>query len=97
MLAVSVLSAIAYLRLIFKDDYLLAAAIAIYLGQHSGAFDSRLTNHYIIAIGNKQDLVQLDCAAFGYSQTFYFDSLAFGYLILFAACFNNSVNFGPPD
>jgi len=97
MLAVSVLSAIAYLRLIFKDDYLLAAAIAIYLGQHSGAFDSRFANGYFVAVADKQDPVQLDRATLFHLETLYFDSLSLGDLILFATCFNNCVNFEPPN
>jgi len=96
MLAVSVLAAIANLRLIFEDDYLLAAAIAIYHGQYPGAFDSRLADGYVIAIADKQHPVQLYRTALFHLQAFYLNGITFGDLILFAACFNNSVNFKPP-
>jgi hypothetical protein len=97
MLAVTVLAAIPNFGLIFEDYYLRSAAILLGSGQDSGAFDDRITDGYVIAIGNHHDPVQLQFTAFVYRQTLDIYSLAFGDLILFSACFNNSVNFGPPN
>ncbi|MBA7704298.1 hypothetical protein ES703_113101 [subsurface metagenome] len=91
-----VLAAITYFSLIFKDDYLITPAVPLYLGQHSGTVDNRLADRDYIAVGNEQHLIQLNCATLGHFQTFYLDGLAFGYFILFATSFNNSVNFEPP-
>jgi len=94
---VPVLAAVAYLCLVFKDNYLIAPAVFPGRGQYPGSINERLADSYIIAVGQQQYLVQLDGAALGYPKTLDIDSLAFGYLILLATGFNYSVNIKPPN
>jgi hypothetical protein len=64
--------------------------------QYLGPVDSRLTDRYLVAIGDKQHPVQFNRAALSRTQMLGIYGLAFGYLILLATSFNNCVNFEPP-
>ena len=89
------LAAVARLRFVFKDDYFIAPAVFLRRGQHPGAFDDGFAAGDIIAIGDEQHPVQFDSAARFYREKLDVYRLAFSYFILFAACFNYRVNFGP--
>ena len=93
----TVLAAIPHFGFKLENDNLLITAILFCRSENSGAFNNRITDSYIITIGNHQHLVQFQFAAFIYRQPIDIYSLAFGYFILFSTCFNNSVNFGPPN
>jgi hypothetical protein len=65
----SVLTAIANLGLIFKDDDFIAFAILFYNSHDSGAINIRLADGYFITIGQQQNFVQFYTAAFFFRQT----------------------------
>jgi hypothetical protein len=95
-LAVSVLAAVADLGLKLEDDNLLVLAVPLRRSQHPRSLNNRLADRYLVAIGDKQYTVQFNVTAFSRIQSPDIYGLTFGYFILFAAGFNNSVNFEPP-
>jgi hypothetical protein len=92
---VPVLAAVAGLGLVFKDDDFIAFSVFLHHGQYPGAFNERFTRGDFIAIGDEQYLIEFHGAAYGRIQPLDVYGLAFGYPVLFAACFNYRVNFGP--
>jgi hypothetical protein len=96
-LTVAILPAITYLGLVLENDYFIALAVLLDRRYHPGPVDQWLTDRDLISIGNEEYSVQFDITTFSRIQTFDVDNLSFGYLILFAARFNNSVNFRPPN
>ena len=90
------LAAVANLGLVFKDSDLLAPPVLLRRSQHPGSVNNRLPDRYLAVVGNKQHPVQFDSAALSRVQTLDIYGLAFGYPVLFATSFNNSVNFEPP-
>jgi len=94
---VSILPAITHLGFVLENDYFIAFAVFLHRGHDPRPVNKWLTNGDIIAIADKQHSVQLNSAALSRVQTFDVYGLALGYFILFAACFDNSVNFRPPN
>jgi len=94
---VSCLAPVANLGLVLKDNNLIALAVPLRRSQYLRPVNNRLADRYLVAIADKQYPVQFDSAALVRTQMLYIYGLAFGYLILLAAGFNNSVNFKPPD
>jgi len=95
-MAVSCLASVANLGLVLKDNDFLAPAVPLRRSQYLRPVNNRLTDCYLVAIGDKQHPVQFDSAALNRTQMLRIYGLAFGYLILLATGFNNSVNFEPP-
>ena len=54
-------------------------------------------SEYVVAIGNKQYPVQFNVTALIDAQMLHIQGLTFGYFMLLATRFNNSVNFERPD
>jgi hypothetical protein len=90
------LAAVAYLGLVFKDNDFRTPATSLHRSQHFGPVDKRFADGHTIAVGDKQNPVKFHSTALSRIQMFDFYRLAFGYFILLAAGFNNSVNFEPP-
>jgi len=93
----ALLPPVAYLRLEFKDDYLVAAPVLFGRGQHPRPFDEWLADSDVSAVADEQHFIQLYLAALGRFQPLDVYRLAFDYLVLFSACFNYRVNIRPPD
>jgi hypothetical protein len=91
------LVAVADLGLVLKDDNLLAPAVLLRCSQYLRPVNSGLPDRYLFAVGDKQYPVQFDSASLSRIQVPNIYGLAFGYSILLAAGFNNSVNFEPPN
>ena len=90
------LAAIANLGLILEDNDLIAPAIPLRRSQYLRPFNNRLTDRYLVIIGDKQYSVEFDSATFFSTKMPDIYGLTLGYSILLAAGFNNSVNFKPP-
>jgi hypothetical protein len=95
-LAVPVLTAIANLGLVLKNNDLLALAIPLRCSHYLRPVDDWFADRHLVTIGNKQHPVQFDSTALSHIQMLRIYGLPFGYSILLAASFNNSVNFKPP-
>jgi hypothetical protein len=95
-LTVSVLMAVAYFRLIFKDDYLIAFTVCLSFSQYPGTFNDRITDGYIFAIGDKKYSIQFNGSTFIRTEAFNIQGLTLGNFILLATSLNYSVNFRPP-
>ncbi len=91
----TVLAAVSGLGFIFKDDDFIAFAFFLYIGQHPGALYDRCTGGNIVTIRYQKYLVYLHRAACFRTEEFNIYRLAFGYPVLFAACFYYCVNIGP--
>ncbi len=91
----TVLAAIADLRLEFENDDLLAAPVFFGGRYYFGAIHDGLTESDILAFADSKDFIDFHGITFGNIEPFHVDGLAFGYLVLLATCFDNRVNFGP--
>lgn len=87
--------AVTSLWLILKYGNLVTFKLSQRSSSYLGAFDSRVARNYISIIINKQYTVQVNGIAFRYVQSLDLYLLVRGYLILFTAGLNNSVNFYP--
>jgi len=90
------LLAVADLRLVLKDDNLLALALPLRGGNHLCPINSGRTDNHPFAIGDKQYPIQLNGIALSHIQAFHIYGLTGVYLILPAPGLNNSVNLKPP-
>lgn len=91
----SCLPAVTSLWLILKHGNLVIFKLSQRSSFYLGTFDSRVARNYISIIINKQYTVEVNGIALRYVQTLNLYLLVRGYLILFTAGFNNSVNFCP--
>jgi hypothetical protein len=87
---------VTHLGLIFENGNLPAFAAPLRGSHYLRPVNGRRAYGYLIAVGNKQHSIQVNRAPFRRIQAFDIYSLTRGYLILFAAGFNNSVNFFTP-
>jgi len=91
----TVLAAIADLRLELENDDFLAAPVFLGSRYYFSAFHHGLAESDILAFADGKDFIDLNGIALGNIEAFHVDGLAFGYLVLLATCFDNRVNFGP--
>lgn len=80
---------------VLENNRLSALSLSLRGGNYLGALNRWRAQRYLITIGDAQDFVQLDTAAFGRAQSLNLYRLAGGHLVLFAASLNYCVN-GPP-
>src|SRR4030042_892271 len=95
-LAMSLLLAVADLRLIFKYNDLLSLGLPHRSSHNLSPLDNWVPYKGIPIPPNKQYFIKLDCVAFGDIQALHFYRLLRGYLVLLATYFNNSVNLLTP-
>ena len=89
----SILTAIAYLWFILKDDYLVSLNGTLGFRYYLGPIDDRIAYGNLIAIGNKKHSIQLNGSAFISTEAFDIKRLTLGHFVLFATCLNYRVNF----
>ncbi len=88
----SLLPSIADFGLIFEYDNLLSFSFSQGSTHNLSPLYGRISYNGISIPPNEQHLIELNSVAFSDIQTLDFDCLLWGYLILLATYFNNSVN-----
>jgi hypothetical protein len=91
-LAMSLLPAIADFGLVSKCDDLISLGFSQRSSHDLGSLNDRIANKGIAIPPDKEHLIEFDPIAFSDIQTLDFYCLLWGYLVLLAIYFNNSVN-----
>jgi hypothetical protein len=91
-LVMSLFSLISGLVLIFERSNLLAADFTLRSGDYFSALDDRISGRGLVTIANQQYPVNFNGGAVDLIHEIDFDNLSGSNPVLFAACFNYSVN-----